>query len=569
MKYFKIALEEELLEVDKAIDAVNSENSTDPYDIAKVKTFKEELKEMQDQEESMDDSDDTADSEETDDSEDTFSDNEDSPEDSSDTQEDQAEDQPSEDSVEEDSDNDDDSAEDKDKDTEDEKEDDGSAAGDEATKASESLEHLSYALEVMDEVTLCIKRGSARSLDTLEHSQNFKLLSRIYNSGRNSSIALESLNTGAGYVAEQKQLKMALEGIKDIIKTIIDKIVAFIKGIIKWIKNYFLYDPVKNEQEHQEWKAKRARMQDNARKVRDMATFEERAINAIGKKLYRERANTLVIGNIDNTFDQASKKLLETLDILQHFWDYNTKYLNAKVRPVFSDVFEYKQSKTISDNSKYLIINASEYAPVPLVARNDYRSFSKKQLPGDFNVFVSRSILSGNKVFVYTMPSKNSMDVVESSQKGRAYQGTLISSVDQDGSRKGITYATNFNSLLQLISAVEKSQVARKELSYTASSMVQMLEKSSNQLIAAAKNLSVEEDSDTGFTRDSRNAFIERIRFNLAVFNNVINSSMTESVLYYKRVTAAVDDWLNSNSKILESVQEDIADKRESLGINA
>ena len=564
MPRMRITLED-VLEIDRAIDMVENEDSTDPLDVAMVDDYKERLKKLQenDQDESTDDS-----------GEDTFSEStdEESPGDAStDSSDDEVSDDVS--SADETSDEDEntDEGDKTDKDSNDADEEteskDTEEIADKSKEADKALEHLIYALECYEQLQDIKLKGAVKRQSTMsEFAQTFE---QFKDNAKLSGITLKQLPsleswTESSYVNTGMQIEAALEGITDYIKAAYEKVIAAIKWIYKWLKDYFFYDPVKDQKNDAIWRARREKLKELQKRTLSYQNYIRDMELMIGKKQYRDRANFIVIGNKDVTCDKAIEGIRETSKFLSQYWANTASFVRANVISKMSDVLDFDtKGAFFNANTGFLNFSFIDYQPVLLKEEKVYRSISSRELPSGFKIFLSQSKLCGDKRLALIMPEKPQPDIVKQTANGMAYDGFMMGDETTQGVRKAIFYTSNVSLLASFVEDVQRAQADKRKLSVFVNEVIRNLENTTRKMTGALETVTT-----SHIPSSIRTATIKRLRFNINVINNLFDKPLVASVYFFDRLYSAIDDFTNKNMTMIETVADDMEKKKEELGLN-
>ena len=573
MPRMRITLED-VLEIDRAIEMVEKEDSTDPMDIELVEDYKDQLQKLQDskQEESDTDDSDVTDDSTDNDSDDSEIESEDTSEettDDSDDADDDSEETSDDDETEEESDDDESETEDKDKDDDSKETDkpDTKEVEEKQEEADKALESLTYALECYEQLTVIKERGGIKRQSAL--SPLSKAMEQLHLTSSKLSISTESLPSFESlqvtdFVQANKQIGVALEGLTDYIKAAYEKIIAIIKWIYNWLKDYFFYDPVKDQKTDAIWRGRREKLKDMQKRALSYQNYIRDASLAIGNKQYRDRANFIVVGNKDVSGKDALNGISKTVDFVSQYWANTASYVKSNVLLKMKEVLDFdKTSEFATPNSGYLNVSFASYQPVPLVKETNYRSVNQKELPPGFGIYVGKTNLCGDKRLMLIMPDKPLADPAIGTRFGSAYNGFMSSDENAKGDRKAIFYTEDISLLQNFTEIVQRAYADKRKLSVFITELIRTLESTTNKMTRSLETM-----NNQTIPASVRSAHLRRLRFNISVLNNMFDKPLVSSVYFFDRLFSAVDHFVDKNLTIVENVVKDLEKKKEELGLN-
>ena len=298
MKLFSLAKESGDLNVDEAIDIVNKQDSTNPLDMQQVKSYQEELEELEKAEQdNQDDSGDATDSEaQTPDNNSGESTDNVEQESTGDETVGDIVDQPEDNSKDKES-----KTEEKTEETTETKE---TTENSDSTDAEPDQAGLEKAVECFD--ILCsafeqFKVSKAKGGMRLDKAQS--LMQDVTSKAKalgfdySPSVALESLGTTNTYTSQRKGTELALEGLGEMIKNVVNKIIAFVKSVISWLRDFFFFDEIKDAKREKDLFVAKAKIAETEKKVKELNQYVGKLQDRFNNQVHTQNTSVLLKGN--------------------------------------------------------------------------------------------------------------------------------------------------------------------------------------------------------------------------------------------------------------------------------
>lgn len=533
-KILKSALED-LLNVEKAIEIVNKEDSADPEDMILVSTYQdelEEIKEEQEQEqESGDETEQTSEDSPESEQEPTDGANENIEKSSGETKSDDSEEdkEPEEDKTEDKSDEEQSKADEKVVET--------------AKEAEEAMEHLAVAVEFYKELQAIEKTKDFTKISTESARQKFVNFLDKY---EDHELSLESFDLfDKGYSEKVIGLESFFNKVKSFVKKVVGKIVDFIKAIIAWFKEYFF----KTESTRQAEVAKAQDLLKHIAYVKEKSGAINRdlqkKVNEVTKRTYKGGYVAIFATGNEASLktDAFYKNLVSTFNQLDSYWSSVSMFFGKEFSKTLGalELFLKSDGKQVMPSPMANVSYAS-YRPVVLEKVNNYRQLGINKLAEKFAVYQSKALLSGNFRFFFVMPEAPLSDPIKESETGSAFSGFFAKEPKyESSSRLEVYYGDiDFAERVQKLSLDSNAsyQVAVRFVNDT----VRSLNIVSEKLLRAAN--AFKSTDVAGFEAVTKTA-----RYNLAILNNLLDRPTIESIRYYDKLTSGVMNYAAYNLK--------------------
>lgn len=543
MPRVRISLED-VLAVDEAIDMVQKEDSNDILDIAAVKGYQEQLDEMreakQGDEAAVQDANQQTDDDENEESE-------------------KADEAPLD-------------IEDANKDLDNEVEPGEPTLKDKEEineEAKEALENLQLTLDIHTALLRAKRSGSTREVAVEKYKGPLKKIAKAHNLSLTPVLALESLSPNKGYVRNQKALAVALEGVGEWLKAAAQKVVEVIKTIIKWLKDFFFYDPVKERETQARMRTMEDMVREADRKAKALSSYERNADAAFTRKRFTARSAQLMAGRGDQTFDEVMNNVMATFNVLSQYWTNTERYVTTNVIPKFRDVSEFVASNGTSFTydpdairSDVLNVSLADYAPVKLVHVTSTRSYTNVRIPNGFILVTSTALLCGNQRLMFVIPEKPLQDPMSNTRNGQNYYAGFALDEFSENVNRPISYTMDATSSIPVLKKAKELSEKRRQLASFIDQLTASLDKAARELI---KFVSDQQNTGGQLSTGDRNLIITKIRFNINVLNNLFDKPLSNSLRYFKSLSLVLTDLVTANTTQINDYLASLENKKKDL----
>lgn len=555
MKLFSLAKESGDLNVDEAIDIVNKQDSTNPLDMQQVKSYQEELEELEKAEQdNQDDSGDATDSEaQTPDNNSGESTDNVEQESTGDETVGDIVDQPEDNSKDKES-----KTEEKTEETTETKE---TTENSDSTDAEPDQAGLEKAVECFD--ILCsafeqFKVSKAKGGMRLDKAQS--LMQDVTSKAKalgfdySPSVALESLGTTNTYTSQRKGTELALEGLGEMIKDVVNKIIAFVKSVISWLRDFFFFDEIKDAKKEKDLFVAKAKIAETEKKVKELNQYVGKLQDRFNNQVHTQNTSVLLKGNKTKDAGDMIMDVYDSLVFLMQYWKNTTEFVSNRVLPEFAKADALIQQGA-SDSVVTILPTASEFAPVAMMPTSQYQRYEGINNPPDgFDIYVSKDSIVGNLHYSHCLPSKH---VLASETNSRSFQAKFVKEADTSGREdKGITFTTEVKIYNAVLDQFAKADDACSNVELFVNRQIKELSHIPQRLNNFLKDFDKTEDINT---------FKRTILYNLGVVTGLFDKPLLESIRIYFKIRSSFIAVQSRNVKAMEGFIKDTNDKIEQL----